>query len=127
MYTYILNTIQSLAESIGLLKKSDENDESIEKENDLTKEIDGPTEKVIDVPIEKVIDVPYENKQIYRTFRVKAPYSGPPQIMLSHNEELVKVHENGQYISMYVTNFEDYGTDDDDEKIKIIYNIVVEH
>jgi hypothetical protein len=66
-------------------------------------ELDGPVNKVddrvkdIDRPIEKVIDEPYKNKPICRTFNVKAPYNGPTQIILSQDEELVKVHENGQY------------------------------
>jgi nicotinic acid phosphoribosyltransferase len=119
MYTYILNSVRSLAETIGLVKKCSEVDEQLDKVDDLIKEIDKP--------IEKVIDEPYENKHIYRKFSVKSPYSGPPQIMLPHNEELVKVYENGQYISMRESNFEDYGTDDEDEKIKVIYNILVEH
>jgi hypothetical protein len=111
MYTYIFNAIRSFAEKVGLLKKSSE----LDKVDDLIKEIDEPIEKG------------NENKHIYRTFNVKAPYSGPPQIMLLHDEELVLVHENGQYISMHVTNFEDYGTDDEEEKIKVIYNIVVDN
>jgi hypothetical protein len=67
------------------------------------------------------------HKQIYRTFTVKAPYNGPPQIALSENEQLVKVYENGQYVAARLNSIEDYGTDDDEEsQFKVIYNIVVE-
>jgi hypothetical protein len=117
MYSYILNAIRSFSENIWSVQKSIEKDKPDDKVDDLIKDIDDP--------IEKVINEPYENKPIYRKFTVKPPYSGPTQIILSHDEELVTVHENGKYISMRVTNFEDYGTDDEDEKIKVIYNIVV--
>ena len=65
------------------------------------------------------------HKQIYRTFTVKEPYNGPSQIVLSENEDLVKVHQNGQYIAAHMNSVEDYGTDDEDD-FKVIYNIVVQ-
>jgi hypothetical protein len=66
------------------------------------------------------------HKQIYRIFTVKAPYNGPSQIVLSDNEQLVKVYENGQYVATRLNIIEDYGTDDEEEHLKVIYNIVVE-
>jgi hypothetical protein len=120
MYTYIFNAVSRFAEAIGLVQKHTELDRPVNKVDDLIKEIDRP--------IEKVIDEPYENEPIYRTFNVKAPYSGPTRIILPHDEELVKVYENGKYIYMRESNFEDYGTDDDkDDKVKVVYNIVVDH
>jgi hypothetical protein len=66
------------------------------------------------------------HKQIYRTFTVKPPYNGPPQISLFENEQLIKVHENGQYVAARLNSIEDYGTDDEKIHFKVIYNIVVE-
>lgn len=119
MFSYIFNTVSRFAEVIGLVQKRTELDEPVNKVDDRIKDIDRPIEKVID------------NKPICRTFNVKAPYNGPTQIILPHDEELVKVNENGKYICMRETNFEDYGTDDDvkdekDAKVKVVYNIVVD-
>jgi hypothetical protein len=116
MYSYIFKTFSRFAEAMGLVQKCTELDGPFNKVDDQIKDIDMPIEKVID------------NKPICRTFNVKAPYSGPTQIILPHDEELVKVHENGKYIFMRESNFEDYGTDDEDkdEKVKVVYNIVVD-
>ena len=112
-----------------------EPEEPIEKEEEPIKEPEEPIEKAEDQTIlEKFVkeqeydsdDEVIIHKQIYRTFIVKPPYNGPSQISLFENEQLVKVHENGQYIAARLNSIEDYGTDDEETRFKVIYNIVVE-
>lgn len=98
-----------------------ESEKSIEKLENQTTVEDFVKEQEYDSDDEIVI-----HTQIYRTFTVKAPYNGPSQIVLSENEELVKVHENGRYIAARLNSIEDYGTDDEESQFKVIYNIVVE-
>lgn len=85
MFSYIFNTVSRFAEVIGLVQKCTELDGSVDKVDDLVKDIDMPIEKVTD------------NKPICRNFNVKAPYSGPTQIILPQ-----------------------------DAKVKVVYNIVVD-
>jgi hypothetical protein len=116
--------------------------EPIEEVKEPIKEVDEPIQKVVE-PIEEVehqtivegfeMDYEYDSddevvihKQIYRTFTVKAPYNGPSQIVLSEKEDLVKVHQNGQYIAAHMNSIEDYGTDEEASQFKVIYNIIVE-
>jgi hypothetical protein len=93
----------------------------IEKVEDQTTVEEFVKEQTYDSDDEIVI-----HKQIYRTFTVKPPYNGPTQIVLSENEQLVKVYENGQYVAARLNSIEDYGTDDEESQFKVIYNIVVE-
>lgn len=112
-----------------------EPEETIEKVEEPIKEPETLIEKVEDqTTVEEFVkEQTYDSddeivihKQIYRTFNVKAPYNGPPQIALSENEQLVKVYENGQYVATHLNSIEDYGTDDEESQFKVIYNIVVD-